>query len=80
MYVVPPESEKSSSESGSSESERKDPRKKLVDLARRERENSDEEDNTPKIELAKRIHERELRQNAENAYASDEMLSESDAD
>ena len=79
-YVVPPESEESSSESGSSESEREDPRKKLVDLARRERENSEDEDNIPKMELAKRIHERELRENAENAYTSDEMLSESDAD
>ena len=47
-YVVPPESEESSSESGSSESEREDPRKKLVDLTRRERENSDDEDNIPK--------------------------------
>lgn len=73
---MPPESDGSSSASETSESENEDPQKKLVDLARCEREHS--EDNIPKMELAKRIRERELREN--NACTSEEMPSASDVD
>ncbi|MCG8045975.1 MAG: RNase H-like domain-containing protein [Candidatus Thiodiazotropha endolucinida] len=79
-YVVPPESDDSSSASESSETEAEGPERKFVDLARREREDSDEEGNIPKMELAKRVHDRELRENAENAFASEEMQTASDAD
>ena len=80
---MPPESDESSLELGSLESETEDPRKKLVELARCERDHSNDEDNIPTMEFTKRIRERklrELRENKENAYASDEMLSASDVD
>ncbi|MCG7876478.1 MAG: DDE-type integrase/transposase/recombinase [Candidatus Thiodiazotropha taylori] len=78
-FVVPPVTGESSSETNSSESESENPKQKLVDRARHERENSDAEDFIPKMELAKHIRERE-REGEDNEYASDEMLSANDID
>ena len=48
--------------------------------ARHEREDSDEENEIPKMELTKCIRERELREQDEQAYASEEMQSADDED
>ena len=67
------------SEQSSSESEPEDPKHKLADRIRREREYSDAGDDIPKMELAKRIREHE-RRTEDNADASDGMLTASDVD
>ena len=79
-YVAPPASDESLSEAGSAESESENAQEKLVRRARHEREDSDEENEIPKMELTKRIRERELREQDEQAYASEEMQSADDAD
>ena len=52
----------------------------MVRRAQHEREDSDSENEIPKMELAKRIRARELREQDEQAYASEEMQSASDAE
>ena len=76
-YVVPPASDDSSSED---ESEPENAQQKMVRRAQHEREDSDSENEIPKMELAKRIRARELREQDEQAYASEEMQSASDAE
>ncbi|MET0106092.1 MAG: hypothetical protein ABW072_13265, partial [Sedimenticola sp.] len=73
-FVAPPISDLSSSEY---ESESENAQEKFVRRARHERDNSDSENEVPKMELSKRIRERELRERDEQANASEEMLSDS---
>ena len=74
MYVVPPpDTDKSSSDF--SESESVNPQMKLAAKYRREREDSDDEEDIPLMELAKRLKARECREAEEKAP----MLSESNS-
>ena len=75
--AVSPASDDSSSED---ESEPENARQRMVRRAQHEREDSDFENEIPKMELAKRIRARELREQDEQAYASEEMQSASDAE
>ena len=87
-YVVPPISDDSETETSDSEPE--NPQEKLIKYARKEREDSGDEEDIPPMELALRLREQKMREEEENivhdnaghAYASDDMrsLDESDSD
>ena len=92
IYVAPPPSDSNNDESESPDSELETPQNKLIKYARREREDSGDEDDIPLMELATRLRERkrrgkednqgpeEHREFEENAYASDDRHSLSWAD
>ena len=79
-FVVAPESDDSEETEGSSESERENPIDKVVPKYRRERDDSDEEDDIPPMELRKRIRNRERREREETSPISDNDSVLSDAD
>ena len=66
---------------GSSESEPENPIDKVVPKYRRERDDSDEEDNIPPMELRKRIRNRDRKEREETSPISDNdgMLSDTDS-
>ena len=80
-FVVAPESDDSDETVGSSESEPENPIDKVVPKYRRERDDSDEEGDIPRMELRKRIRNRERRECEETSPISDNdsMLSDSDS-
>ena len=91
-YVAPPPSDSDDDESEFPDSERETPQNKLIKYARREREDSRDEEDIPLMELATWLRERKRREkednqgpeehceSEENAYASDDMHSLSGAD
>ena len=88
-YVAPPPSDSDDSTSEASDSESEDPHAKLIKLARKEREDSDNEEDIPLMELAGRLRERDRRENgqqsenceiADNEYTSEDVQSRSDSD
>ena len=78
--MVAPESDDSEETEGSSESEPENPIDKVVPKYRRERDDSDEEDNIPPMELRKHIRNRERRDCEETFPISDNDSVLSDAD
>ena len=78
--MVAPESDDSEETEGSSESEPENPIDKVVPKYRRERDDSDEEDNIHPMELRKRIRNRERREREETSPISDNDSMLSDAD
>ena len=77
MYVVPPpDTDKSSSDS--SESESVNPQRKLAAKYHSEREDSDDEEDIPLMELAKCFKARECHEAEEKAPISSESNSQSD--
>ena len=80
-FVVAPESDDSEETEGSSESEPENPIDKVVPKYRRERDDSDEDDDIPPMELRKRIRNRERRECEETSPISDNdgMLSDADS-
>ena len=78
--MVATESNDSEETDGSSESEPENPIDKVVAKYRRERDDSDEEDDIPTNELRKRIRNRERREREETSPISDKDSMLSDAD
>ena len=79
-FVVDPDSDDSEETEGSSESGLENPIDKVVPKYRRERDDSDEEDDIPSMELRKRIRNRERREHEETSPISDNDSVLSDAD
>ena len=79
-FVVAPESDDSEETEGSSESEPENPIDKVVPKYRRERDDSDEEDDIPPMELRKHIRNCERREREETSPISDNDGILSDAD
>ena len=79
-FVVAPESDDSEETEGSSVSEPENPIDKVVLKYHRERDDSDEEDNIPPMELRKRIRNHEHRECEETSPISDNDSMLSDAD